>query len=204
MAIESKMLEISEVEEYVILLVHVDDQPIQGRQKLQFLMYMLGGAYNEIRELCDFTIKDNGPYSSILDNSLDHLVQIGLLAELDDAIQLTEKCTSYAKDIVVKKDKILKFPGLINIKMSDVFEVQKNIVNDVTILEMLSFMYCLYPDMQKGSTTYEKLKPDIKEHLFSMVAKEKFGYKRVGGLLGIPLHIIMKEAGKRGLLRLEL
>ncbi len=198
------MLEISEIEEYIILLVHVDDQHMRGRQKLQFLIYMLGDPYPEIRELCDFTIKDNGPHSTVIDNSLDHLVQLSLLVEGDGAIQLTEKCAEYTKDIVAKKNKILKFPGLVNITMPDVFIEHKSIINDISIPEMLSFMYCEYPYMQKGSITYKKLKPYIKDHLFSLFAKEKLSLARVGGLIGIPIHLMMKEAGNRGLLRLEL
>ncbi len=202
MAIESKMLEISEIEEYIILLVHVKDEPVQGRQKLQFLLYILGDSYEELRELCNFTIKDNGPYSTVLDTSLDRLIRLGLLVERDDSIQLAEKSTTYAKEIIDKKDKILKFPGMFDLKMSFIFTKHKSTINDITIPEMLSFMYCLYPDMQKGSTTYEKLKLDIKEHLFSLLSKEKLTLARVGEFLNIPIHLMMKEAGKRGLLRL--
>ncbi len=204
MATENRILELDEIEEYILLLVNVDAQPIQGRQKLQVLMYMLGDPYEEIREMCNFTINDNGPYSTVLDDSLDHLVQTGMLAESDDAIQLTEKSVAYAKEIVDKKDKILKFPGMFNITMPDVFIEHKSGINDITVPEMLSFMYCLYPDMRKGSATYEKIKPDIKEHLFSLLAKEKLSLARFAGFLDMPIHLAMKEAGKRGLLRLDL
>ncbi len=65
MAIDTAVSEISELEKYILLLVYVDDEPIYGRQKLQLLTYVLGDPYPEIREWCDFTIKDDGPYSRL-------------------------------------------------------------------------------------------------------------------------------------------
>ncbi len=200
MAIDTATLEISELEKHVLLLVHVDDKPIYGRQKLQFMMYMLSDTYQEIRDGFNYAIKDDGPYSVVLDNTIEHLVQRDLLIEKDDVIKLTQQGIGYVKNVVDEKNKIVKFPGLCDIKMPDVFSNHKSLINDITIPEMLSFMYCEYPDLKKKSTTYEKLKPDIKEHVFSMLTKGKFSVGGASELLGIPLHLMMDEAAKRGLL----
>ncbi len=200
MATDTATLEISELEKYIILLVYVDDEPIHGRQKLQLLMYMLGDPYPEIREWCDFVIQDDGPYSTVLDTTLGRLVQMKLLVEKDDTVQLTNQHVECAKVIASEKNKILEFPGLFNTTMADVFDNYKSIINDVTIPEALSFLYCLYPDMTKDSATYKKLKPDIKEHVISMYVKKKITLGRTGELLGIPKHIMMNEMAKRKLL----
>ena len=203
MTTESKTLEISELEKYILLLVYIDDEPVYGRKKLQFIMYMLGDPYPEIREWCNYTIQDDGPYSKILDDTLDQLVQLDLLVERDDTIQLTKQSTEYAKVIADEKGGILEVQNIFDIKMPYVFSEHKDIVNDVTLPEMLSFMYCEYPEIAQGSKTYEKLKPDIEEHIFSLLAKEKFSGGRAAELLGKPIHIMMDEMGKRGLLVLE-
>ena len=203
MTTESKTLEISELEKYILLLVYIDDEPVYGRKKLQFMMYALGAPYPEIREWCNYTIQDDGPYSQVLDDTLEQLVQLDLLIERDDTIQLTEQSTEYAKVIADEKGGILEFQDPFDIKMPWVFHNYKSTINDITIPEMLSLMYCDYPEMRQGSKTYEKLKPEIEEHIFSLVAKEKFGCARAAGLLGKSIHIMMDEMGKRGLLVLE-
>ena len=202
MAIESEVLEIGELEKSILLLVYVDDEPVQSRRKLQLLMYMLGEPYKEIREFGNFIIKDDGPYSKILERDLEHLLQMKLLSE-DNSIKLTEHGKDIAKCVEREKGAIKDKEAIFDIRIPQVFSNYKSIVNDVTVSELLSYMYCEYPDMAKGSVTYEKLKPDIKEHIFSLVEKEKFGNGKAAALLDIPRHLMMEEMGKRGLLRLE-
>ncbi len=201
MAIDTATLEISELEKYILLLVYVDGEPIHGRQKLQLMMYMLGDPYTEISDWCDFTIKDDGPYGAVLNDTLEHLVQMDLLVEKNDAIQLTKHSIEYARMIGEEKGGFPKIQDAFNPAMTWIFSEYKRMFNDVTIPEVLSYMYCDYPDMAKGSATYEKLKPDIKENIISMYTKEKMSFGRAAELLGIPLHIMMDELAERGLLR---
>ena len=202
MAIESEMLEISELEKNILLLVYVDDIPIQDRKKLQILVYMLGDAYKEIRESGNFVILDDGPYSEILENDLEHLIQIKLLNERG-VIELTKHGRDIAKNIEKEKGAIKDEETIFDIRIPQVFSNYKEIIVDVTTPELLSYMYCEYPDMAKGSRTYEKLKPDIEEHIFSLFEKEKFSIGVAAKFLNLPLHLTMEELGKRGLLRLE-
>ena len=93
-----------------------------------------------------------------------------------------------------------EFQDAFNLTMTWVFHNYKDIINDLTIPVALSFLYCKYPDMAKSSTTYEKLKPDIKENIISMYVEEKISLGKAGELLGIPKHIMMDEMAKRKLL----
>ncbi len=165
---------------------------------------MLGAPYPEIREWCDFTIKDDGPYSAVLDDTLERLVDMDILVEKNNTIQLTKHSIEYARMIGEEKGGFPEIPDLLDRKMSWVFHNYKDILNDVTIPEMLSFMYCEYPDMTKNSTTYEKLKPDIEEHIFSIIAKEKISGGRGGELLGETAYDMQHKLLDRGLLKLEL
>ena len=204
MTTESKTLEISELEKYILLLVYIDGEPVYGRKKLQFMMYALGTPYPEIREWCNYTIQDDGPYSKILDDTLENLVQLVLLVERDDTIQLTKQSTEYAKIIADEKGGILEVQDAFDIKMPWVFHNYKNIINDIAIPEMLSFMYCSYPEITKGSKTYEKLKPDIEEHIFSLVAKEKISGGRAAELLNKSIYYARDKMRDMGILTLEL
>ncbi len=204
MAIDTATLEISELEKYILLLVYVNDEPMHGRQKLHLLMYMLGDSYPEIKEWCDFTIRDDGPHSTVLEDTLKHLVHMNILVEKDDTIQLTKGNVEYAKVIAEEKSKLPEIHNAWDFDMTWVFSNHKNLINDLTIPEMLSFMYCEYPDMTKNSTTYEKLKPDIEEHIFSMIAKEKISGGRGGELLGETVYDMHDKLCDRGLLKLEL
>ena len=203
MATESKTLEISELEKYILLLVYIDNEPVYGRKKLQFMMYALGAPYPEIREWCNYTIQDDGTYSKILDDTLEQLVQLDLLVEMDNTIQLTKQSTEYAKVIADEKGGILKVQNIFDIKMPWVFHNYKSTINDITIPEMLSLMYCDYPEMRQGSKTYEKLKPDIEENIFSLLAKEKFSSGRAAGLLDKSLYYVRDKMRDMGILTLE-
>ncbi len=127
-----------------------------------------------------------------------------LLVEQDDTIQLTKHSIEYARMIGEEKGGFPEVLDVFDPKMSWVFNNYKDILNDVTIPEMLSYMYCKYPDMTKNSTTYEKLKPDIEEHIFSMIAKENLGGGRAGELLGETVYDMQRKLLDRGLLKLEL
>ena len=161
---------------------------------------MLGDPYPEIREWCNFTIKDDGPYSTVLNDTLERLVHMDLLVEKDNTIQLTKHSTEHARIIGEEKSGFPEFQDAFNLTMTWVFHNYKDIINDLTIPVALSFLYCKYPDMAKSSTTYEKLKPDIKENIISMYVKEKISLGKAGELLGIPKHIMMDEMAKRKLL----
>ncbi len=125
---------------------------------------------------------------------------MGPIQEIDNTIQLTKHGVEYARVIGEEKGGFPEFQDVLDIKMPWVFHNYKDIMNDVTIPEALSYIYCKYPEMAKGSKTYEKLKPDIKEHIIAMHVKEKFSFGRAGELLGMPKHLIMDELAKRGLL----
>ena len=58
--------------------------------------------------------------------------------------------------------------------------------------------------MRQGSKTYEKLKPDIEEHIFSLLAKEKFSSGKTGELINKSLYYVRDKMRDMGILTLEL
>ncbi len=211
MAIESEMLEeASDLEKYLVVLLHVDNEwydlhplndsdnkpickPIRDRFKVQNTIYMLGGMYKEFLEWSRYTITDTGPFSNILEDKINHLIQINLISEDADNIQLTKKGEEYASEIIKNRPK----------KMLAVFARYKEFVNDMSRDELLSYLYSQYPEMTKDSVTYQNLKPDIEEHIFRLLERRKITSGKTADLLDQPLHIVMEKMKTRGIFRLE-
>ena len=204
---------ISELEKYIILLLHInenqdskpDNSPINGKTRFQIVMYMIGDSYKEIREQSNYIINNGIPYSSILDNKLKDLIQMNLVViDNYNNIKLSNKGSKYAKIITkeIDKNKLLNVYGDYD-KITKVLSDYKEFVNNITHDELLSYVYSAYPETINRSTTYQKLEPHIEDHIFALLERRKFSSGRTAELLDQPLHIVMEKMIKRRILVLE-
>ena len=98
-------MEINELQKYVILLAHANDEPIRYSLKLHSMMFFLTRVVDGIKRQTMHDAGTCGPRSKEVDAAIRYLEGIGLLAGSDGEIEITEEGNDVAKDLVKNEDK---------------------------------------------------------------------------------------------------
>lgn len=191
MNVKSKVLkDDNELQKFIILLASAaSDKPIKGNTKLQKILFLLSNSIDGIREYGDFDAYLYGQYSETIDQELQYLEQNGVLCNAHGEIALTETGREIAKDVTKNTTSdILK-----------AFIKYKEIFNDLTNKELLAYVYSAYPNMAKESVEYENLRPNMEDHIMSLVKKHKISAQRAAELIKKPQTYVIKKMKDKGL-----
>ena len=191
MNVKSKVLkDDNELQKFIILLASAaGGKPIKGNTKLQKILFLLSNSIDDIREYGDFDAYLYGPYSETIDQELQYLGQIGVLSNTRGEIALTESGKEIAKDMT-KNTAGAVLKALIK---------YKEIFNDLTNKELLAYVYSAYPDMAKESVEYENLRPNMEDHIMSLVKKHKISAQRAAELIKKPQVYVIKRMKDYGI-----
>ena len=105
------------------------------------------------------------------------------MSSTHEEITITEKGKEIAKEIMKK----------VNMNIHYALSEYKELLNDTSNDELLSYIYSAYPNMIRESTNYEKLKPNIEYHILSLVGKQKISAQRASELLNKPLVYVLNK-----------
>ena len=189
--VKSKVLkDDNELQKFIILLASAaGGKPIRGNTKLQKILFLLSNSIDDIREYGDFDAYLYGPYSETIDQELQYLGQIGVLSNTRGEIALTETGKEIAKDMT-KNTASVVLKALVK---------YKEIFNDLTNKELLAYVYSAYPDMAKESVEYENLRPNMEDHIMSLVKKHKISAQRAAELIKKSQAYVMKRMKDDGI-----
>ena len=174
------------LERLIILLADASGEPIHGRTKLQAMVFLLADIFDEIKEQCSSGDDNYGPYSGAVDEKMARLEQVGVLSNTQGKISTTSKGSEAAKAISKEADSKI---------VEEVYECI-DFLDDLTDDEILTFVYCAWPDTARNSAEYKKLEPKIQDHVLSLLKKEKVTASRASELLDSSIQDIfalMKE-----------
>jgi len=184
MGIKEKILEDEDgLHKFIILLADANDEPIKGRLKLQKMMYLLSDKIEEIKEQSSYDADNYGPYSEVVDEEARYLEQVGVLTSSHGEIALTKTGKEIAQEVSKSENK--KIIGVLN--------EYKKFLNDLTRDELLAYIYSAYPDMTEESVEYENLKPNMENHILSLIKKQKISSQRAAELLNKPQDYVIRR-----------
>ena len=176
------------IHKLVIMLAHAcDDRPVQGNTKIQKLAFMLSDVDDNADEM-GFYKDMYGPYSDIVEEEMRYLNDLGVLSIDSAQMRLTDAGKAVAKRLADEDP--------------DAFETvarYKEMFNDMSTDELLTYVYLSYPSMTEHSQAYDKLKPHMEKHVMSMLRKAKISSGRAAELLGKSLECVLAEAAKNGI-----
>ena len=188
MEIKEKILEDGdELHKFIILLANANDESIKGRLKLQKMMYLLSDKITEIKEQSSYDADNYGPYSEVVDEEEKYLEQIGVLTSSQGEIALTKTGKEIAQELSKHEDE----------KTLKVLNEYKRFLNDMTAKELLAYIYSAYPDMIEESIEYENLRPNMENHILSLIKKQKISSQRAAELLNRPQDYVIKKMKDR-------
>lgn len=141
----------------LILTYANDGQSVEGRTRLQKMIFLLLEHATFFRHRYDFVAHNYGPYSPELQNDIDDLIGEGFLivnfktveeGKIKYEYTITNKGASFIKKILADKELNKKF------KFSKILELIEKIKSDVNtkdLSSLLSEIYQEYPDFARHS-----------------------------------------------------
>lgn len=172
----------------IIMLAHAcGGSPVEGNVKLQKLVFMLSDI-DDNAEAMGFYPDMYGPYSDIVAGEVRYLSDLGILSIDGNKTGITDAGKSIAEQLAEED--------------SDMFSTiaeYKEMFNDMSTNEVLTYVYLLYPSMATHSVVRDKLEPDMEKHVMSMLRKRKISSGKAATLLGKSRLYVIEEAVKNGI-----
>lgn len=137
------------------LLEVEDEKPVEGRTRLQKLMFLTQKRLDERGSQIDwgypFLPYDYGPFAKELYDDLDWLRHRGLIKERerrldDDVIQYDYILTSEGREVAKER---LEDEGMSQLK--ETFEAVKKEFNDIPLQQLIDHVYSEYPEYAENS-----------------------------------------------------
>ena len=175
------------LEQHILLLACANDEPIQGRAKLQKMMLLLAERTDMLEER-GYMAYLFGPHSRAIDDKLRHLERTGLLSVNDMEIAITSKGRKMASEIQRGYDE----------KTVRTISKYKEFLNDLSVNELLAYIYSAYPDTAKESAEYGQIKSNMEIYILSLIRKHKITSQRGAELLHKTQTYVFERMKERG------
>ncbi|SEK86484.1 UPF0175 family protein [Haloferax larsenii] len=162
---------------FLLLLKVQDREPVPGNLFAQKEAFLIAKNLGPLEEYFDFDPHLQGPYSEVVESTIDDLRFRGYVGKSGKEIELTQKGNAIAEDIIDQAD-------------SDVFslvEDVKNLANDLTKDELLVYIYYTYPQMTTKSWEKSDLEPKRREIAAKLYNKSKVSLSKGADLAGMDL-----------------
>lgn len=169
----------------VLLAAANEGEPIRGMTRLQNIMFMLTEEDGEGHPY-GYAAGDLGPRSDVVDEEARCLEEGGILRTDGEDISITRLGKEVAGRIAGEEDRLTLI----------MIDDHKDMFNDLTIDELLAYVYSAYPDMGAGPPAHGLTAADKERHIMSMLKKEKITSGRAAELLGRPREDIRRLAGR--------
>lgn len=142
---------------FPLFLAHAQDgEPIEGRTRLQKMMFLLQQQIPNSPQSYNFHAYDYGPYCSNLQSDVDSLIQEGYLQEIeiqmiDGKLKYRYQITNEGKDLV---QSLLRSRKLKKYGLKEIYgqcEQMKEKTNHKNLNDLLKEVYSHYPEFAKFS-----------------------------------------------------
>ena len=170
----------------VLLAASNGGEPIMGRMKLQKMVFMLTRGNGKEGGSFGYGASGSGPHSNIVEEETLHLEDVGVLRTDGKNITVTQLGREVAGRIADGEDRCAL----------DRIDRYKEVFNDMTADELLTYVYCSYPDMAARSPTYDRVMSDKERHTVSMLVGGKIALGRAAEILDRPVDDVWRMAGR--------
>jgi hypothetical protein len=147
-----------EVETYIILLLGAKDEPLPSRLHLQKELFMLSKARPVINDIFRFEKHYEGPYSQILNESLDEPAYWPNAYTSDESgIHLTAEGKKQFDAIVSEMEGKSRFKHLLSI-----LRLVRSLYDEISKDELLLLIYDEYDEFIAKSKVYDRINKNRK------------------------------------------
>ncbi|MDI6737646.1 MAG: UPF0175 family protein [Nanoarchaeota archaeon] len=186
--------DLSAVKRSLLLLLSANsNSPINGRLWYQKELFLISKNNKEVEEEACFEAYLWGPHSELADNTMEELVQIGVVRQEGSRYELTPLGKEIAKEISKKTPK----------EEQELIEDVKEFFNNLSKDELLMFIYASYPDMVEDAVEFKRLLPHRKEIAISIYRKDKITAGKAAEIADVSIDEMIKELQQRKLYLVE-
>lgn len=177
-----------EDEEKVLLysIGALDNTPIRNKTKLQKLLFLTSNVFENYQDLLCFEPHLYGPYSEYIEDILDDLIKMEIVAEDRKQYKLTALGEELYKRLKPREELIA------------VIEDFKLFLNDLTNDELLAFVYVTYPKYTSEAVKWEELKNKREYYALQLLKKNKVSFAKaveISGLSSVDFDFLTKKEG---------
>jgi predicted HTH domain antitoxin len=180
---------LSRTQKITLLLLEIDSIPIKGKVWFQKEIFLISKLDKKINEEIEFEPHHYGPHSYEAQDMLEDLEAEGLIEIFDNEISITKEGKELAGEIKKEfKSQELEF-----------YKDIKDFLNDLTRMELLSYIYSTNKDMTTQSVELENVKKRIIEYAIALFKKKKLSFVKAAKIAGIPVSRFVSILKERGL-----
>jgi uncharacterized protein YwgA len=180
--VEELMGDLSLLQKYIILLLGAKGQePIKGNTWFQKELYILAENVPLVAKEASFDSDFYGPFSENAKEQLDDLVLDGVVDKQGNKMFLSGlgvKIEDKLKKTVPKEE-------------LELIEDYKDLLNDLSDDELLTFIYFSFPSMTDESWVLDKIKKNRVNVALKLYHKEKISLEKAAEIAGMPVEELM-------------
>jgi len=175
--------EFNEVQKLILsLLYSKDSEPIKGATWFQKELFLIAKNFEDIQEDLAFDAYLFGPDSEVAEDELSELKKIKLV-ELDGKkIRLTKEGEIIARKVYSE-----------DLKKKQIIDRFKEFLNDLSLDELLAFIYFTYPEMTQESTVFQDIKNKRVPIAIALSRKGKISAEKGSEIAGLPIEQFKKK-----------
>ncbi len=176
-SIEDIVEDLTDLDLAILHLLHAgNNDPLKGRVAFQKEMFLIADYIEKIREQAEFIPHTSGPYSEAAENEMGNLRALGLASEDGQEYQITPTG-------IAVLDRVKPFSAEEIAAIGDF----KQFLNDLTLDELLLFIYISYPKYRKDSVISERVIRKRIPTAGSLYRKGKISLEKAAFLAGLPV-----------------
>ena len=182
------------VERYLLLLLYAPDhtdkfaQPIRGRTWLQKEMFLLSKLTGELEERTEYDPNIMGSYSRIVDEVEDQFYISEYEERIGDSMKLSLEGRRLAEEVWLGASE----------REKQIVAGVKSLLNDMSQLELLGFIYTEYPETAANSEKKAEVDARRLEIAISLFQKGKVPLDRAAQIARQSINAFLQELKKRG------
>jgi predicted HTH domain antitoxin len=178
--------ELNEVQKVILSLLYSKNaEPIKGATWFQKEMFLISKNFSDIEEDLSFDAYLFGPDSEVADDELSELKKRKFVEMQGNKIALTKEGKDFAKKVYSE-----------DTKKKEIIDRFKEFLNDLSLDELLVFIYFSYPEMTQESTVFQEIKTKRVPLATALVRKNKISTQKAAEIAGLPLEHFMKKLGE--------
>jgi predicted HTH domain antitoxin len=182
------------VERYLLLLLYAPDhtdvfaRPVRGRTWLQKEMFLLSKLTGELEEKTEYDPNIMGSYSQIVDEVEDQFYISEYEERIGDSMKLSLEGKKLAEEVWLKA----------NDREKRIVAGVKTLLNDMSQLELLGFIYTEYPETAVNSEKKAEVEARRLEIAISLLQKGKVPLDKAAQVAKQSTNSFLQELKKKG------
>lgn len=182
------LADMSELQKSIVLLLSsLNNAPIKGNTWFQKELFLLAMNEKELAQEASFDSDMYGPFSETAKEQLEDLEMDEVVSKSGNKMWLSGLGLEIATELKRQTPK----------ERLEMISEFKELLNDLTDDEVLTFVYFTFPEFTEESLVKQKIEKNRKQSAIKLYNKQKVSLQRAAEIAGVPLEKFVREVRVR-------